>query len=190
MKIKALLLLLALSAPAFATKPKDPPTPPINVQQEQGQIQQQQMGQAQDQDQNQTQSMGSQENSQSVSFSSARQVHSAIAPSIQSSNPCVIGGSGALGLKGVNIGGGKQKVDPECEKRETARILGALGERELAVLLVCSTEAAKDGLGDNCAPSVTQIELRERIDKLLMEREHDRLVCNSSKDKIIEACKK
>ena len=120
-----------------------------------------------------------------------RNVASANPPSVMGSHSCAVGGSAGVGVPGFNISGGRQKIDPECEVRETARLMEAFGERELAVIMLCSTEAAKASLGDKaCGPSTTQEELRRRIDFLLEERERDRQTCNESKGRIADACRK
>ncbi len=184
-------LLITFSVLAFAGGTKEPP-PPVTLEQEQLQSQtmMQDQSQAQDQrqDQSQTQSIGDQSNSQSMTVATESQAHSAVAPSVFATAPCYVGGSAAIGLKGVNIGGGRVKVDPECELRETARLLGSLQERELAVMVVCKTKAAIAAIGDLCKPNASKSkrikELEDRIRLMLTEREIDREVCDNS----IERC--
>lgn len=210
MKILLMLLALTITTSAFAGPPKKdkkPPTPPVVVNvtktpiniapkqtmgQSQDQMQQQQQGQ--EQSQSQIADASNEGVNQTVNFGAKQQVASAIAPGIYATNPCALGGSAALGLKHVNLGGGKAKIDPECVKREVARLLGSFGERDLAVMMICSTEAAVAALGDQCVPHqlasqrITQLE--DRINVLLVERAHDREVCNESKDRILEGCRK
>ena len=81
-------------------------------------------------------------------------------------------------------------MDPECVRREESRLLNALGERELAVIHLCNSPTLVESLGDACGPSVTQEELRRRIDFLLEERAQDRARCEESKDRIADACRK
>ena len=191
---KFLILLALLPAMAMATKPPMQPT------QEQRQIQDQAQDQVQAQDQSQelnnVNDLSNDGNSQSVSFTSpddvtVRNVASANPPSVMGSHSCAIGGSAGVGVPGFNISGGRQRIDPNCEIRETARLMEAFGERELAVIMLCSTDAAKEALGDKaCGPSATQEELRRRIAFLLEERERDRQTCNESKDRIADACRK
>ena len=178
--MKYLALFLLLPSIALATGSKDT--------QEQDQAQAQDQSQAQAQDQSQSQTANNEGNTQSVEFEAS--ANSAIAPNVFATSPCTVGGSGALGLKGVNIGGGKSTVDPECVRREEARLLNALGERELAVIHLCNSPGLAASLGDKCAPTTTQAELRERIKLLLEEREIDRQTCKESKDRIAEACRK
>ena len=187
-----LALLTALEARAFE---EQPPANPQKQEQDQKQGQDQSQDQAQDQAQSmdQTQSMGSQENLQVVNFSSpddvtVRNTASANPPNVSSSHACALGGSLGIGVPGANIGGGKQKVDPECVRREEARLLNALGERELAVIHLCNSPALVESLGTACGPSVTEEELRRRIEFLLNERNKDRERCTEEKGRIYEAC--
>ncbi len=187
--VGVVLITFAVWAVASPTPPPEP-EPGGQVQdQDQYQDQYQDQQQDQDQQQGQEQSMGDMTGgTQTMSFSNASQAHTAIAPNVFATAPCYIGGSAAIGLKGVNIGGGRVKVDPECELRETARLLGALQERELAVMVVCRTKAAIAAIGDLCKPNASQRdrikELEGRIQFMLTEREIDRAVCDES----IERC--
>jgi len=191
---KLLIFLVLFPAMAMATKP--PMTPPQEQEQHQKQNQHQDQDQNQSQDLNNVNDLSNDGNSQSVSFTSpddvtVRNVASANPPSVMGSHSCAIGGSAGVGVPGFNISGGRQRIDPNCEIRETARLMEAFGERELAVIMLCSTDAAKEALGDKaCGPSATQEELRRRIAFLLEERERDRQTCNESKDRIADACRK
>lgn len=135
-------------------------------------------------------------NSQSVQFkspSTIKNTASGIAPAIFGSNPCVVGGSIGIGVPGFNGGFGKGKIDPQCELRETARIMIASGEQELGMMLLCATTAAVSVFPEGvCGSSLdTQgrvIELEGRIETLLAEREIDRQECNASKDRLTENC--
>ncbi len=192
--MKILLALLFIPMAAIATPPPEPEPETQRQRQDQEQGQDQSQRQDQDQAQDQSQTMGDMQNSQAVSFNSESYASSAIAPFVSATSPCVLGTSAALGLPQINIGGGKQRIDPECEKRETARMLGALGERELAVALLCMTTAALDNLGELCKPNKNMAnlvtELEGRIQTLLTERTIDRQNCNESKSRIIEGCRK
>lgn len=188
MKLIACIVSIAFMSTAFAggTTPRQ--------EQDQSQEQNQNQHQNQNQDQAQSQSMGDQANVQTTSFHSEQAVSSAIAPNVFSTSPCYVGGSGALGLKGVSIGGGKAKVDPQCELREAVRLLLAADEHELAVQALCTTDALRQALGDACQSSRSVREelaqAKANIRTLLKEREADRQTCNESKDRIAEACKK
>ncbi len=207
----SLLMLLTIQ---LANAGKVPPMP--EQRQNQGQEQRQGQGQGQTQGQvttvdtdvstvvnttvntdvnttaEQTQSMGDMVGgSQTVEFNDVRQVHSANAPAIYSTSPCYVGGSAALGLAKINIGGGRAVVDRQCEMRETARILLSAGEVQLGVALLCMTEAGSL-LGERCKYSAdVRIQLaaaRDRIAFLLNERAIDRKECNDSKNRIAAAC--
>lgn len=184
--------VVMLSVPAFATKTKEPPIV-VEQDQVQGQHQDQMQHQNQAQDQSQSQNVD-QANSQAVSFSTHKQAASAIAPGIQSSNPCYYGKSGAIGFDRVNLGGGKQKADPECELREATRLLLTAGERELAVKAICTSTALVEALGEECKPSPLAsdriAELEDRIKVLLTEREKDLERCKESNKRAMKACEK
>lgn len=187
-------ILLVVAAILISVEANATGTPkPQEQEQKQHQGQEQIQDQHQDQAQHQTAITGDMANEQSVTFKDRAQASSAIAPGTFSSNPCSLGGSAAVSVPKLSIGGGKNKVDGECEKRETARLLGALGERELAVMLLCTTDAATV-LGDNCKPNVDlqneNQELRERVQFLLNERTADRKACEAAKDRIGETYEK
>lgn len=131
-----------------------------NQQQDQTQTQRQEQNQGQDQTQNANATATNAGNSQNVSFSSntpdditIRNTASARPPNFNATAPCYYGWSAGLGVAGANIGGGKNKLDPECNLRETARTLAGLGEIELAIRVVCASQAAQDALGDDCGMS-------------------------------------
>ncbi len=187
-------LIVALCLLPFAaqlTHASERYAPKQTQDQAQGQQQEQQQEQGQEQGQEQSLVGGTQ------TINNAAQVHSAFAPSVFSTSPCYYGGSAAIGLKGVNIGGGRSKKDLQCEMRETAMALIGAGEVSLGVMLLCNTEAAAS-LGDACKPSVdlkarlAQLETRNQV--LLAERAIDRQQCEDSKDRIAQgmqqACQK
>lgn len=163
--------------------------------QNQYQDQHQKQVQEQTQQMEQEQSMGDQMNSQEMTLVAAEQAFSAIAPNVFATSPCFSGGSAALGLKGVNIGGGKAKRDPQCEMREVVRLFLAAGEIELGVSLLCMTDAAianfKEGV---CKPTgnikASLKAAQDRVAFLLNERTIDRQECEQSKDRIMEGCVK
>lgn len=143
------------------------------------------LDQVQGQDQMQTQA-----NQQSVAFNSpdditVRNTASGNAPNVYSSAPCMYGGSGGVGLPGFNISGAKMKKDEECDLRETARLLGGLGENELAVMLLCTSPIALAALGDKCKPSTNlqqQVMVLQRQNQtLLEERSFDKAECDDMK---------
>lgn len=165
--------------------------------QDQWQEQDQWQDQTQDQvqDQAQEQSMGDMVGgSQSMTFKGAEQAMSANAPTVFSSAPCYVGGSAALGVKGLNIGGGRQVLDVQCELRETARMLISAGEVELGVMLLCLTKASAMLPEGACYPhGNVKAELKaaqDRVAFLLNERVIDRAKCKESKDRIAEGCRK
>lgn len=189
--VYTVLILLLIPGLVFAGGKENEPEP-IKLEQEQDQSQVQE----QQQEQEQSQTMGSQENSQTVIFTSPddvtiRNTASANPPNVSGSHACGLGKSGGFGIPAVNVSGGKQRVDPECVRREEARLLNAFGERELAVIHLCNSPSMIESLGEACGPSVTQEELRRRIDFLLKERDIENKKCDDQKNAIIQgACQK
>jgi len=198
------IMIYIFSGSAFATPPNKNPPKHIHdhdtVRQSQGQEQdqQQQMMQEQSQSQGQDQSQGqsqvaNQDNDQTISFGSPKQASSAIAPAVYSSNPCFYGKSGAIGFDRVNLGRGKQQRDEQCELREVVRLLLAAEERELAVTLLCSSDAA-NVLGDTCIPHknkqrrINSLEQHVRI--LQEERKINHAKCSEAKDRLLQGCAK
>jgi hypothetical protein len=138
-------------------------------------------------------------NNQAVTFTSPdditlRNTASANAPSVYPSGNCYGGWSAGLGLPGVNLSGGKAVLDHQCDMRETARMFAAVGERELAVMLLCQTEAAS--YLPECGPTRQFVEdykalkaqnelLHDDVNKTVERLER---VCSDSVTKGFEAC--
>ncbi len=170
-----------------------------DMQQEQDQYQDQgqdqSQGQDQGQEQGQEQSMGDMTGgTQTMSFKGQKQAFSANAPNVFSTAPCYVGMSAGIGLQGLNIGGGKSKLDEQCELRETARMLIAAGEIELGVKMLCLTNAASLLGEGTCHPhndvKAALKEAKANIKHLLTERDIDRQKCNESKSRITDGCYK
>lgn len=89
-----------------------------------------------------------------------RNTASANMPNLTSTAPCVVSGSLGVGAAGFNIGGGKTKIDPECNIRETARTFAGLGEVGLALVIACTSEVAKAALGDACGLTASNVYIR------------------------------
>ena len=138
-------------------------------------------------------------NNQNVNFSSpdditVRNTASGNAPSVYPSGNCYGGWSAGLGLPGFNVSGGKAQLDHQCDMRETARMFAAVGERELAVMLLCQTEAAT--YLPECGPTRQFIEdykalkaqnelLHQDVNKLADEIKS---YCRESNDRVHKAC--
>jgi hypothetical protein len=73
-----------------------------------------------------------------------RQTPPAFAPDAYPTAPCRVAGSagGSSPYFGISIGG--SKLDKDCAKRELARLLLAAGQRQAAVVALCSTTDGKD----------------------------------------------
>jgi hypothetical protein len=71
------------------------------------------------------------------------------------SGPCV-GETASVsgGVFGVSIGGGRSVIDKECTRRETARVLFLLGDRETALRLMMAAPIVAEIAAPVPAPSV------------------------------------
>ena len=176
-----------------------------DIQQYQDQEQDQYQGQDQGQKQHQvavggeavataTQTQG---NAQNVTFTSpdditVRNTVSARVPNLVATSPCFYSWSGGLGAAGINIGGGRAKRDPECDKRELARMIAAFGYTGMAMAVACKTEAAIETIGAECAQMVSDTnrvgQLTAENDRLREQLDAERLNCNEAKNRIFEAC--
>ncbi len=97
-------------------------------------------------------------------------------------------------MAGANLGGGKAKRDPECDKRELARLVAGLGYPEMAMVVACGTEAAMETLGPECRQLVSASdlvqELRRENELLRDQLETQRIDCNEAKNRIFTTCQK
>lgn len=118
-----------------------------------------------------------------------RNTASANMPNLTSTAPCVLSMSGGLGAAGFNIGGGKTKIDPECNIRETARTFAGLGEVGLALTIACTSEVAKAALGDACGLTASNVYIRVNETVRYVERATggDKAVHDVSEE-AVEAC--
>ena len=93
---------------------------------------------------------------QSVVFEQIRQYAAAPdvhAPPAYPTAPCRIAKSVGLSFGqtfSAGAGGGWSELDPDCDRRETARSFAALGQFGAALLILCNTTAAKADLGEAC----------------------------------------
>jgi len=134
-----------------------------------------------------------------------RNTASANMPNVTATSPCVYGWSGGIGIAGANIGGGKQKIDPECNIRETARTFAALGEIGLALTIACTSDTAQAALGDACGLTPGNVYVRVNETVRYVERatggnkatthdisdqatEHATEICTESVTRSFEAC--
>jgi len=79
----------------------------------------------------------------SVTLQGQKQVASANAPGIFSSHACAYSRAAAIGLRDINIGGGGQRIDPECSDREWARLMFAFGMVDEARELACMSASGQ-----------------------------------------------
>ncbi len=189
-----LFLCLVVTASAYATNTPD---------QEQNQKQYQDQEQKQYQGQDQTAMGGNatatqtQGNQQQVTFTSpdditVRNTVSARVPNLVATSPCFYSWSGGVGGAGFNIGGGKAKRDPECDKRELARMIAGFGFVDMAMAVACQTEAAINTIGEQCAGMVTATQKVEQLnaenERLREQIERTKTDCKESNNRVFEAC--
>lgn len=179
---------------------------------DQQQDQTQTQDQAQDQTQTQTASADAgamsvstnNGNNQSINVNEAarpdditiRNTASARPPNFNATAPCYYGWSAGVGVAGANIGGGKNKLDPECNLRETARAMAGLGEVELAIQILCATEAAQEALEGRCGITRDNVYVRVNEPVRYIERAHDDAkaaehaveVCSEATTRAFEHC--
>ena len=86
----------------------------------------------------------------SATISQKEAAASAIAPNVYPTAPCRITGGVGGQIAGGGLSFGGSKIDAECELRETARSFAAIGRGDLALRLLCATEAAHKVLGNDC----------------------------------------
>lgn len=104
-------------------------------------------GQAQKQGQSQGQEQGQQQqasNDLSISSRDRLQAPAISAPAIYSSSVCFTGKSIGLAGPGAGISGGKSVEDPECQRREDARLLDSMGHYALALKVMCQSKYVKE----------------------------------------------
>lgn len=176
MTLAAMLMLASFGAAAHHTTPP-PTTPPTQTQgQHQDQGQHQGQSSVNDNDNRNTNtniaaggtggnasamggdanaSGGDASNSNNVTidggtYKQAHQVASAIAPNPYPTAPCIVTGTGAVQTGLFGIGGSRSKEDQNCTRRENARMLNALGERDGAVALMCQDPAIYRAMQARC----------------------------------------
>lgn len=81
--------------------------------------------------------------SQSVNFEDRRQAPGLGVPSVFASGPCAYGWSAGVSVPGGAIGGSKAKADPNCDRREAARILLSVNPA-LALKVLCADPYVKE----------------------------------------------
>lgn len=73
----------------------------------------------------------------SSNYQERLQAPSVSAPAVYASGPCASGWSAGLSIPGGGISGGKAKADPNCDRREVARVLMGINPA-LALKVLCS----------------------------------------------------
>lgn len=104
---------------------------------------------------------GNQGNTLSVtsSYRDRLQAPNVLAPSIYSSAVCYSGHSFGLSVPGGGVSGGKSVEDPNCQRREDARILSEMGFKALALKVMCKSKyVAEVASEEDCKYIETQAE--------------------------------
>lgn len=117
-----------------------------------------------------------------------RNTASANMPNLTATAPCVVSGSLGVGVAGVNVGGGKTKIDPECNIRETARTFAGLGEIGLALTIACTSEVAQAALGDACGLSASNVYVRVNETVRYVERTTGGDTVHDVSDEAVDTC--
>jgi hypothetical protein len=77
-----------------------------------------------------------------------------IAPNISGGNPCLVGISGGGAGPGIGITLGIGYADRGCERRNSAALLSNMGQKDVAVELMCDDQAVREAMartGHPCA---------------------------------------
>ena len=77
-----------------------------------------------------------------------------IAPNISGGNPCLVGISGGGAGPGIGITFGVGYSDKGCERRNSAALLSNIGQRDVAIELMCDDQAVREAMqrsGHPCA---------------------------------------
>ena len=110
-------------------------------------------------------------------------------PNLTATSPCVVSWSGGLGIAGANLGGGKTKIDPECNIRETARTFAGLGEISQALIIACTSEVARAALGDACGITRDNVYVRVNEPVRYVERAtNDRPTVHDVSKEAVDTC--
>lgn len=158
MRSSTLILLIALlAAPqAFASTYYR-----NDNKQAQGQAQGQHQGQDQSQSTEQSQTAGGGEStltdqsSSVISYEDKRDARSPDAPAINATVPCYKTGGFSLGFPGGGGAIGAGKIDKACEEREVARLMAEMGAVDVAMAILCVSEATERTIGAaNCLTSM------------------------------------
>jgi hypothetical protein len=105
-----------------------------------------------------------------------------IAPNISGGNPCLVGISGGGAGPGIGITLGIGYSDKGCERRNSAALLSNIGEKDVAIELMCDDQNVREAMqrsGHPCAadrPVVAATVSQQQIDPAVVRRQQDAAV--------------
>jgi hypothetical protein len=104
-----------------------------------------------------------------------------IAPNISGGNPCLVGISGGGAGPGIGITLGIGYSDKGCERRNSAALLSNIGEKAVAIELMCDDQNVREAMlrsGHPCAadrPAVAAT-VSQQVDPAVVRRQQDAAV--------------
>jgi hypothetical protein len=98
-----------------------------------------------------------------------------IAPNISGGNPCLVGISGGGAGPGIGITIGVGYSDKGCERRNSAALLNNIGEKDVAIELMCDDDNVRQAMartGHPCAADRPIVTARA-VDPAVVRRQQD-----------------
>jgi hypothetical protein len=102
-----------------------------------------------------------------------------IAPNISGGNPCLVGISGGGAGPGIGITLGIGYSDKGCERRNSAALLSNIGQRDVAIELMCDDQAVREAMarsGHPCAADRAVAAPVAAVDPAVVRRQQDAVV--------------
>jgi hypothetical protein len=99
-----------------------------------------------------------------------------IAPNISGGNPCLVGISGGGAGPGIGITLGIGYSDKGCERRNSAALLSNIGQRDVAIELMCDDQAVREAMarsGHPCAADRAVAAPVAAVDPAVVRRQQD-----------------
>jgi hypothetical protein len=99
-----------------------------------------------------------------------------VAPNISGGNPCLVGISGGGAGPGIGITFGVGYSDRGCERRNSAALLSNIGERDVAIELMCDDQNVREAMarsGHPCAADRAVAAPVAAVDPAVIRRQQD-----------------
>jgi hypothetical protein len=102
-----------------------------------------------------------------------------VAPNISGGNPCLVGISGGGAGPGIGITFGVGYSDRGCERRNSAALLSNIGEKDVAIELMCDDDNVRQAMarsGHPCAADRAVATPVAQVDPAVVRRQQDAAV--------------